>query len=295
MTSYTNPPSQLVSPHVPNNSVYRSSEPFADSTTSASVVNVPLSARGGQQQQQPPVSARGSTAMSPRPEYDAGPPSPCCVCLEALENDTTARILGCDHKIHMDCLTAMCSFQQANPSVQQTQHNHNSEVPGMRCPLCRNHFSQFYLPDGTVEEIETPQLSNTANTGLPGTILGSASVIRVATPTFTPFSSYVPWNSMVTITCATPRAAIYFSTDVLDLSSARQFRLHRYRQPIRIRGMRSCIRALAVKDGMMHSTLASMFCETTICSVRLSRCTMIIPAIITVAVAVLFISVLIRM
>ena len=37
------------------------------------------------------------------------------------------------------------------------------------------------------------------------------------------------------------------STDIVDLVSARQYRLHRYRAPIRVRGMRSCIRALAVK------------------------------------------------
>ena len=213
----------------------------------------------------------------------------CCVCLESLDPAHTASITGCSHKIHMDCLTAMCTFQ-GNVTTAAPAAAAASNI--MRCPLCRCVFSSFQLSDGTVIDVDIP--APAASIG--AAMLGPAVVVaRVSAPTFSPSTSRVPWGTLVTLTSSTPGAAIYYSTDIVDLVSARQFRLHRYRAPIRVRGMRSCIRALAVKDGMMHSTLTTMFCETTICAVRLARCSIIIPAVITLGVAIMFIAVLVRL
>eukprot|EP00760_Papus_ankaliazontas_P029823 PhM_4_TR4485/c0_g2_i1/m.73472 len=230
----------------------------------------------------------GPQCTSPRPPT---PRSPCCVCLESLDAANTAWITGCRHKIHMNCLSAMCTFQSSRV-------NANGTAPGggLRCPLCRTVFDSFQLQDGSIVEVDIP--GNDAEEA--GTTVGDGGGFhhgmggRVAAPVFNPNTPTVPWGTELTLSCPTPGAVIYYCTDLSDMLMVRQFRLQRYREPVMLRGSRVCVRALAVKDGMMHSPLSTLFCETTVCGVRLSKFGVLLPAFITVAVAVLFVIVVMR-
>ena len=105
------------------------------------------------------------------------------------------------------------------------------------------------------------ELTFTANTGKRFVVFGvnsesSGTIPTVATPTFSPVGGTYGNTQMVTISCATEGATIYYTTDNSDPVAPTGVTGTQYTQPLTI-SETTTVKAIAIKDGMNNSSIAT--------------------------------------